>query len=273
MKVRPLATLAIGLLLGWTAAQAVPVESTTTTRLTMRDCIAGTTACDGIGSILHSGLDGSPGATSAATTLTNALFGSSSGSAQITGSGGSVLTANATSEAGKRNSANGGSLQRYTYLGASPTTLTFFASIAYDQTVPAENAGFDPANAIATFSGVYGGIEVFTITDSEIDAGVTDVDNFNTVFGGFTLAPGYLSLGSADTGALSNMTASGTHNLSVSFNVNAGQSVWLWALLQSPAAHGAVVDASMVTAVPEPGALALAGLSLALIGLARRNRH
>ena len=272
MNIRSLATFAVGLLLGSGAALATPVQSTTTTLLTLRNCIAGTTACDGISTTIASAIDGLPADSSSSASLTDSAFGAAlSGSTQITSPGSSLLTGSATSAAGKRNSTNQGSLQRFTYMGGTPATLTFWASIAYNQTVPTENANFDPNNAAAVFSGVSGGIEVFTIDDAEIEAGATERTNFNTIFGGYTNAPGYTTLGSASS-ASSNLTGSGSNNLSVSFNVNSGQSVWLMARMQTPAVNGASVSATMVTGIPAPGTLALAALGLAVIGFSRSRR-
>jgi hypothetical protein len=281
MKSGLLAMLATVALLGSAASNATLVQSTTGERVTFRDCIPGATACDNLGPILVQTFGGNPGDLAATASQSSASFGSVSGSAQLPGpSGAPVLSGSAQSEVGKRVSTNSAALQRYTYTGATTTTRTFNGALSYSQTVPAGNAGFPSISA----SGVFAQLEIFTVSGSALDAGTTTQDNFNLLLGGFAGEIGYLAL--SDDSFQDNATnATGNHLLGVSVTLNPGDSVWVWALLQTPVANGAEVSfGNLVTgwdntegltaanAIPEPGTLALVGLSLAALGWGRRRR-
>ena len=240
------------------AAQAVQITSTTSSYVTFRDCVTfGITACDSISPILYGAVDGNPGDQHASASLSDSSYGKAKGSV--------------TSLAGKRNSSNEYILQRYTYTGASATTLAFDGLLSFDQTVPAENGGFDPNNAAAVFSGAFAALQIFTLADDFLEAGISALDNFNALSGGYASAPGYTLLASTNNGTLSNVTGSGSQALSLSVNLNPNDSVWLYAALQTPTANGATVKAKFVTStnVPEPGTLALLSLGLGLLALAR----
>lgn len=72
MESKILGLLAVGLLAGPITAGAVDVQSSTSAYMTGRSCVAGTTVCDGIGPIVVSAIDGSPGDLSATANLSDA---------------------------------------------------------------------------------------------------------------------------------------------------------------------------------------------------------
>lgn len=277
------------LVLGPIAANATPIQSSTSVHLTFRDCLSGGTACDGITGTVEGTFDGDPGDLTAAASQTNAAYGTSSASAALSGvAGAPILSAHVTSlggtvaDPGTRNGANTAALQRYTYTGAAATTRTFGGTVSYNQSIPAENAGFP--NPIATGSGVFVHLEIFTLADAFLDAGVTAQDNFFTLFNDYMFAPGYTSLASADfADSLSNAAVVGLPSLTV--NLNPGDTIWALTILQGIAANGAEVNVdSLVTgwddidglapanSVPEPGTLTLIVIGLFGMGLARRKK-
>lgn len=266
---------ALTLLVASVSVNATQITSGTSTFLTFRDCVSyGATACDNISSTIAYAVDGDPGDASSSTSMSDESHGSVSGSATLNGSlGSTTLTGSANSDPGARISTNTFALQRFTYTGSMPATLYFGAVLNYDQSVPAENAGFDPSFSQGLFSGASGGIEIFTLSDSFLEAGVTALDNFYSLNGGFSLAPGYTSLASASYGA-TNLSGSGSEILTASVSLNPNDSVWLYSFLQTPGANGASVTASLNSAatVPEPETLALFALGMItlLIGRSRR---
>lgn len=192
--------------------------------------------------------------------------------------GAPVLKASASSEAGKRLNTNSIALQRYVYSGSDPTTRTFAGTVTYSQL----STGTYPEHV---GSGIYAALEVFTLSTPTISVAPTSADNFSMLFGGFRSLTGFSSLGTADfSDPTSNSAGSGT--LGVTITLNPGNAVWIWALVQTPATNGGWVDSShtfvtawdspagltpTVTAVPEPGALALFLVGgAALIGVVRR---
>lgn len=282
MQKRLLATLAMGALLGASAAHAALVQSGTSVYTTFRNCTTtGTTACDGLSSVVIGSIGGNPGDSSASASQSSASYGSASGSVALSGTAGApIFSGDAISLANTRVSTNEAALQRYTYTGAAATTRTFGGSLSYTQTVPAANAAFP---GIAN-SGVHVNMQVFTLGGDYLDVGTTSAHNFNALSGGFMAAAGYVELGN-DTFADLGTHAGGTGALGITVTLNPGDSVWIWAYLQTPAANGAVVSAySLATgwdnsndltpanSVPEPGTWALAGLCLAGLGWARRRQ-
>jgi len=287
-KSKILTILAVGLLAGPMAANAVPVQSSTSVFVTFRDCIAGATVCDNITPVQFGGPVGNPGATSASSSQTNAAYGSVNGSVSLSGTlGAPILSTHASSIAGTldnpgtRNSTNSFALQRFTYNGAVAESRTFGGTLGYDQTIPDPFGTFPNPNG--TSSGVSAYLEVFQISDAFLEAGTTAQDNFNLLFGGYATAAGYVDLGNQ----LFNDNATnlaGAASLSVTVTLQPGQSYWVIAWLQTPAANGAEVNAyrfatewddseDLTTRVPEPGTLALLGLGLAGLGFGRRKRN
>ncbi len=241
-----LAILAVWLLTGSLAAHAELVQSTTSVLLTFRHCVAGETVCDSIGPQEASSFGGLPGAPAAITSHADPTFGEASGSAQLTGARGAAeMSANATSLPAMRNGANSVTLQRYTNKSASAETLTFGATLTYNQTIPGENADF-PAGS-AGRSGANAEIFILSFDADFLEAGTTAEENNTLVFEGPDPSITATELGSASTEPYLNVTGSGTETLSITLTVEPGDSIWLWGILQSLVANGAEVSATLDT--------------------------
>jgi len=111
--------------------------------------------------------------------------------------------------------------------------------------VPAANADF-PANGPAR-SGAYAEIVILWIDADALEAGTTAEENIALLMEG--PEPGITSreLGYAGTEPSSNVTETGTKTISSTATVEPGDSVWLLAILQSLAANGAKVSATLDT--------------------------
>lgn len=259
------------------AAHAVAITYGTAEYVTIRDCtVAGASGCDEISPVLQGSYGGLPGAASSTAFTTLAGYGTAAGSVSLSGTvGAPVLRAAASAEPGKRTNTNSVALQRYTYTGTTSTVRHFGGTLTYRQDVtgPFPDGIGDGINAV---------IDIFTTTAGTIEAGATAASNFQALFG-VAGEDGYVSLGSDTyTDALDNPAGVGA--LDVAVTLNPGDSVWVWVLLQTPAAHGGIVDASstLITgwdvstdlvaagAVPVPPTLALSLVSLALLGAVRR---
>jgi len=237
---------AVSLLTGPLVANAELVKSSTSVFLTFRHCVAGETVCDSIGPYEASSYGGLPGAPAAITSHADPTYGEASGSAQLTGAPGAAeLSANATSLPAMRNGANSVTLQRYTNKGANAETLTFAATLTYNQTIPAENAAF-PAGSSAR-SGANAEIYIFSMDADFLEAGTTAEENTTALMEEPDPSITTTELGSASTEPSSNVTESGTATLSSTVTVEPGDSIWLWAILQSLVANGADVSATLDT--------------------------
>lgn len=276
--------VASGIVIVPTGANAIEVQASTGNYVTARDCSGPAGAvCSSLGSIVFSEYGGAPGALSATASITSAEFGTASSDTALSGEiGAPILRTYASSEAGERVNTNSFALQRYTYTGTEATTRTFGGVLDYSQTIT------DPNNSAYGIraSGVNVGIVVFTTSDAFVEAGTTAESNYNNIMNfAFGAASGYSLLGEDWYNDLSD-AAVGSATLGVSLDLNPGESVWVWAFLQTPAADGSVVDASHTfvtrwdnavglvpaasTSVPEPGPLALFGLGLAGLVVRRR---
>ncbi len=246
MNNKLLLILAVSLLTGPLAADADPVQSSTSVFLTFRHCVSGETVCDSIAPVEAGSYGGLPGEPAAITSHADPTYGEASGSAQLTGAPGAAeMSASVSSLPDTRNGGNSFILQRYTNTGASAETLTFGGTLTYDQTVPAENAGF-PADGGA-HTGAVVELGIFTSNVDSLEAGTTAEENNAALMSDPDPGIEITELEFVSTGPVSNVTGTGTTELSTTVTVNPGESIWLWVALQNFAANGAVANASLDT--------------------------
>jgi len=245
MKNSCLFILIVTFLAAPTVGQAVPVQSTTSTYVSLRNCIAGESKCDSIGPSHRHAVGGVPGSRHAQANLNDPEFGEAAGSADLKGEPGTAeLTSSVTSLPARRNANSSFVLQRYTNTSKGTQTLTVSGDVRYDQTVPEENSTF-PADGGGR-SGTFVEMELFSLEIDSIEAGTSAEDNFGILDG--EPPPGYRSLDNAKTdGIIADPTGQGKENLSVSAVLQPGDSVWLFAIVQTVAANGAVVEAKLDT--------------------------
>jgi hypothetical protein len=113
-----------------------------------------------------------------------------------------------------------------------------------------DNAGFPAAGQSSASANVF----IFSTTDESIEAGVTEESNWQAVFFGNLCGScqnppfsNFVFLRGAGFGDSSNTTGAGTMTRTLSLDVDPGESIWIAAQLQSLAANGAVVDATLNT--------------------------
>jgi len=257
-------------------AQAAAVSFSTAEFVTIRDCVAGpNTACDSVSPLIQSAYGGSPGAPSSSATTALATHGSAFGSVALSGTvGAPVLATSAFSLPGTRTNTNSFALQRYTYTGGTSALLNFGGTLTYAQF----STGTYP---VGPGGGVSASIAIFTLPTDTVEVGDTAESNF-LALQGISTVDGYAQLGG--TFYNDSMTnPAGVGLLSVDVAVNPGDTFWVWVRLQTPATNGGWVDAShtLITywddptnlvpavSVPEPHALVLAAVAIALCGAQR----
>jgi hypothetical protein len=246
MKTKIAAILILVLFAGPLAAELI--QSTTGVHATFRECVKGETACDSIGRTKANGFAGLPGNSESQTSLQSYEFGSSSGRVKLLESpGASEMTATMKSLPGARNGGNSFMMQRYTNTSATQETLTLNSTLTFDLTVPAENADF-PAEGGA-HSNASSEMEIFTLNIDAIEAGTTAIDNNQIMMGEEPPGMVYVSLEVSKVSAPENVTGSGSESASITASIAPGNSVWIFAILQSLGANGAEVEASLETSM------------------------
>lgn len=247
MKRKLVATLAVGLLAGPMVADAAEVQSDTSVLVTFRDCISnGITACDALSSPVAQSYDGDPGDLAATASIKDSQYGESYSGAQLPGvTGAPILNTSALSAANKRVGANSVALQRYTYIGSGTTLRTVSASLAYSQFMPDENLAFP----LQASSGISAQLFVFETSTDRIEVGTTPAENFTALFGGQPISAVLTQVLGFDEFVDFNTTEpAGTATLNnFTFQLNPGDTFWVYALLQNVAANGAWGTGTLVT--------------------------
>lgn len=256
------------------SALSVEISAGTSEYVTMRICaVTGASGCDLISNVLYGRYGGLPGDSSSSVAFSVDGYGSGSGSVSLSGViGAPVLKASASSQSERRINTNSIALQRYTYEGDAPTTRTFGGSISYSQ----HSTGIYPTG---TGSGINVNIDVFTLPTETISISPSAAANFRMLFGNYRNLLGYSSIGEATfQDDLSNVAGIG--HLSVEVQLNPGDAIWVWALVQTPATNGGWIDSShtfvtswsetnnltpSVIAVPESGTVAMMLLGITLL--------
>jgi hypothetical protein len=226
---------------------AEAVQSTTSTYVSLRNCVAGQTVCDSIDRAHARAIGGSPGGQDAQASQSDPEFGEAHASARLTGQpGAATLSGHARSLAARRNASSGFALQRYTNESESAQTLQVEGSLTWEQTVPEENADF-PDNNVA-HSGANVEMALFAMDAESVEAGTSAEDNWGILDG--EPPAGYEELATAGTdGPHSNATEDGHKTFTMTTVLEPGTSVWIFVLLQTLTANGAEVKAELVTSL------------------------
>lgn len=236
--------MAMGLLAGPMAASGVEIQSGTAIYVTYRYCVeAPTGRCGYLSNIVNSAYGGQPGGSTAFAQLIDPNFGVTTADSSLTGQiGAPILRASTASISGKRVNTNTVALQRYVYTGSEPTVRTFGGRLTYTQTM---DDGLNAAYTQAVRSGVNALINVFKMDAEFFEVGDTAQSYFDNMayMAAFESAPGYELLGYAQFNDIAT-TPSNVGSLAVTLNLNPGDAIWVWTLLQTPAADGATVDVS-----------------------------
>ena len=160
---------------------------------------------------------------------------------------------------GKRVNTNSVALQRYVYEGSEPVTRTFAAELTYSQSLTYDYDQYEEGKVV--LSGVYAAIWIFKTGSEFINVGESSESNFDALFQFPFLAERYdgtfVDLGFDQFLDSKPEVLNGRKLLSVTVELNPGDAIWVYALLQTPAANGSWVDASntLVTAWDDPKSL------------------
>lgn len=228
-------------------ALAVSVESTTSIILTMRECVAGATACDTVGPATTMIKEGLPGKSEANATHEDPAFGEVAGDVKLTALPRiSEHSARSLSLPGARNGGNAAILRKYTNSTGGAEIVTLTGNLSYQQSVPEENSGL-PEESPGR-SGAVVELAILRINADVLEAGATAEDNYMMLEKGVEEI-GYTELGSEISGPPTNVSEEGTRTVSVAVTVEAGNIIWLWAVLQSFAANGAEAGGRLVTSL------------------------
>lgn len=263
------------------AGHAVPVSFGVAQQVSIRECVAGVTACDSLvlGPARQLVFGGEPGATSSSAVGDVSGFGTAESTVSLSGTiGAPVIKAKAASEFGARLITTSVALQRYTYTGSEATTRTFGGRLTYSQSGTLFG---DPDDFLYLgMTGVNAVIQLFAAPAEAFDAdNSSPLRFFQSLF--FDFVSEAVPLGS-DQVLAADEAAGGSADLAVSISLNPGDAIWVLVTLQTPAANGGWVDAShtfitswdnpddLIPAIPEPGTIALT--CAALIVALRRNR-
>src|SRR5262245_13947666 len=198
-------------------AGAVLINYGTAEAVSFRSCIAGATACDNASAAVEILYGGYPGAVTSQASDTVPGYGQAAGYVSLSGFAGEpTLSAYAIGNVGARVNTNSIGVQRYTYVGAAPTTRTWEGVLSYSQALSAPYP-----NPVG--NGVLAALDVFTLPTAFIDVGDTAETNFFALFNVSTL-PGYVSLAQNEfTDSTTN--PDGAALVSVTVNLNPGDTV------------------------------------------------
>ncbi|MBT8061726.1 MAG: hypothetical protein HKO64_11185 [Xanthomonadales bacterium] len=239
-------TAILGLSLGFPAAHAVEIESSTTQYLSFRECVAGETPCDRFKATNTSKIDGLPGSRDSQASHDEEGFGSASGRTELSRQAfGSEHHAQAASVAGTRVGSNGFMIQKYSNNTEQSQTLTFRGTLVFKQTIPESDAEI-PEGSLGG-SGANAELGAFRYSKEKIEAGATAEDNFRLLLSGPKDEANLTDLGFKGSDQSHNQSGDGTQVVSVSVTTSPGESTWFWAGLQSLAANGAEVTAHFTT--------------------------
>lgn len=248
-------TLLLSLLIATGPVSADLITSTTGVMVTSRDCIPGKTVCDSFGRSTAQEVGGLPGARQAQASLGDPAFGKAVGSTIVRDAPGSAeMSASVKPLPGKRNGANGVFMQRYTNTSEQEESLTFMATLTYEQTIPAENADFpdkhdEEAGTFDLSSLASAEIYIFAMDIEAIEAGTTASDNMDALMGETELPEGVepVELHSSKAKEHNNVNGTGTTELSGTVTIAPGNSIWMFAILQSLGANGAEISGTLTT--------------------------
>ncbi|MBV6418260.1 MAG: hypothetical protein CMLOHMNK_03065 [Steroidobacteraceae bacterium] len=269
-------------------AHAVPVAGTTSIWAPTRACRIWSSSgswCELWGTRTDY-YDGAPGDATSTIDVTN-VYGSAFAEASLTGEGSApVIRARAESTYGTRINTLTSAIQSYTYAGAASSARTFGGMLTYSLDLPP--GWVLPPGDFGDTATIYASIEVFRLASDFMDLPDSSPQaHWDAAFGPIT-SPGYVSLGFNEYYWSNAAAPSGFHVLSTTVTINPGDTIWVRALMNTPAANGVVVDASstfitafddfsdltprLAIAVPEPGTLASFVVGIAGAALVRRRK-